>query len=113
MFDGQPKEVLIYRAADGTRPFAEWRDNLNDRAALARIQTRLDRLEEGNPGDYKSIGSGLYELRIKFGAGYRVYFAFNGLQIVLLLCGGTKKTQQADIEAARTYWKDHQERETA
>ncbi len=84
---------------------------LRDRQAVARIDARVTRLEAGNPGDYKSLGDGIYELRIDYGPGYRIYFAFSGQQIVLLLCGGDKTTQQSDIRAANKYWKEFQERQ--
>ncbi|NOT62807.1 MAG: type II toxin-antitoxin system RelE/ParE family toxin [Acidobacteria bacterium] len=110
MFDGQPKETIFYETVDGVRPFEEWADGLRDRQALARIEKRLIRLSAGNPGDYKSVGAGVYELRIDHGPGYRLYFSFSGQQIVLLLCGGVKATQAADITAAHDYWQDFQER---
>ena len=111
MFDGQPKETLIYRTTSNACPLEEWLSDLRDRQVLARIEKRLIRLRAGNPGDYKSVGSGVYELRLDFGPGYRVYFAFSGQQIVLLLCGGDKATQAADIVNAYAYWVDFQERE--
>lgn len=110
MFDGQPKEIIFYQTADGARPCEEWLEDLRDRQAEARIQKRLIRLRAGNPGDFKTVGSGVYELRIDYGPGYRVYFAFAEQQLVLLLCGGDKSTQAADIEAAQKYWKDFKER---
>ena len=103
MFDGQPKAVTIYEQPDGSRPFEEWFDSLRDRRAQTRIDARIARLAVGNPGDFKSLGEGLYELRIDHGPGYRLYFAFAGKQIVLLLCGGDKKTQPSDIATARGY----------
>lgn len=80
--------------------FAKWLSKLNDRNARARIQVRIDRLTLGNPGDVKRVGHGVSEMRIDYGPGYRVYFAQRGKIIVLLLSGGTKKSQQADIERA-------------
>ena len=112
VFDGQPKEIVIYATADGAEPFTKWLDKLRDAKARARIVTRLDRLrEQGNSGDYKEVG-GVYELRIDYGPGYRLYLNFAGRQIVVLLCGGDKGTQDADIKRALKYWQDHQERET-
>jgi putative addiction module killer protein len=73
---------------------------LRDRAAFARITTRLARAELGNLGDHKGIGSGVMEMLIDFGPGYRVNYAFDGATVVLLLIGGDKRTQQRDIEAA-------------
>jgi len=83
---------------------------LRDRRVVARIDARVTRLQIGNPGDYKSLGGGVYELRIDLGPGYRIYFAFSERQIVLLLCGGDKSTQTSDIQTAIKYWKEFQER---
>lgn len=75
-----------------------------------RIRRRLDRVEIGNYGDYKPLGDGVYELKLHFGSGYRVYFAEYDEIIVILLCGGDKSTQSKDIEIAKTYWKELLER---
>ncbi len=110
MFDGLPKELVLYETADGKRPLDEWRESLRDRQTRAVIVKRLQRLERGNPGDYKTVGSGVYELRIDFGPGYRLYFTFADQRIVLLLTGGDKSTQTADIKNACAYWEDYQKR---
>ena len=108
MFAGQPTEVVIYKTADGAEPFSKWLDKLRDARARARIEARLDRLRvQGNPGDYKETG-GVYELRIDYGPGYRLYLAFAGRRVVLLLCGGDKSTQDADLKRALKYWRDYQ-----
>lgn len=83
-----------------TDEFQAWLRNLRDDRAVARIATRIRRLEQGNPGDAKSLGSGLLEMRVDCGPGYRVYYVRRGAVIVLLLCGGDKRTQQRDIERA-------------
>jgi len=83
-----------------TDRFARWLDDLSDIRARARVQARLDRLAEGNPGDVKPIGEGVSELRIDYGPGYRVYFSARGRTIVILLAGGTKRTQPQDIKVA-------------
>ena len=83
-----------------TRQFARWLDDLADLRGRARIQARLDRLAEGNPGDVKPVGEGVSELRIDHGPGYRVYYCARGDTIVILLAGGTKRTQPRDIEVA-------------
>ena len=80
--------------------FGRWLSKLADRQARARIQVRIDRLAIGNPGDTKSVGDGVNELRIDYGPGYRLYFMRRGPIVIVLLCGGTKKTQQADIRRA-------------
>jgi putative addiction module killer protein len=84
-----------------TAGFDAWLRNLRDRHAAARVQARIDRLAVGNPGDVKPIGSGISEMRIDYGPGYRVYFMRRGAVIVVLLCGGDKTTQQADIQEAK------------
>jgi putative addiction module killer protein len=86
---------------------------LRDGKARARIQIRLERVQLGNPGDAQSVGAGVWELRIDYGPGYRVYYAQSGVQTLLLLGGGDKTTQQADIRRAQAAWKDYQQRRTA
>lgn len=81
--------------------FDRWLDGLRDRRAKARIEVRLRRLSLGNPGDVKSVGDGILELRIDHGPGYRVYFMRRGVLLVLLLCGGDKSSQQKDIAQAK------------
>jgi len=83
-----------------TAEFAQWLDGLRDMKARARVQARLDRMAEGNPGDVKPVGEGVSELRIDFGPGYRVYFKPRGHEIIILLAGGDKKTQANDIKVA-------------
>jgi len=83
-----------------TDEFAKWLDGLRDIKSRARVQARLDRMAEGNPGDVKPVGEGVSELRIDFGPGYRVYFKSRGRELIILLAGGDKKTQANDIKAA-------------
>jgi putative addiction module killer protein len=83
-----------------TEVFDVWFDGLRDRMAKRRIQARIDRLAMGNPGDWKSAGSPVVEMRIDHGPGYRVYYVQKGAVLVILLCGGDKSTQEADIRAA-------------
>ena len=89
--------------------FERWLIGLKDRQARLRVQSRVDRLSEGNPGDVKPVGSGISELRIDFGPGYRVYFMKHGLLVIVLLAGGDKRTQQADIKRAIKIAKDWKE----
>ena len=84
-----------------TEIFADWLDNLRDSRARTRIIARLDRMEMGNFGDVRPVGGGVNELRIHYGPGYRVYFVRRGPAVVILLCGGDKKTQHADIAKAK------------
>jgi len=83
-----------------TELFDSWFEGLSDRKARARIQMRVDRAEEGNLGDCEPVGKGVSEMRIHYGAGYGVYFKQHGRDLVILLAGGDKSTQQADIKAA-------------
>ncbi|MDD5153703.1 MAG: type II toxin-antitoxin system RelE/ParE family toxin [Desulfovibrionales bacterium] len=83
-----------------TEIFAKWIDELHDIRARARILVRIERLADGNPGDVKSVGEGVSELRIDYGPGYRVYFKKQGQKVVILLDGGDKHTQTKDIKTA-------------
>ena len=103
-------EIKIYADAQGYAPFEQWLNQLPDRLARANIRARLTRLEAGNFGDCKPIAEGVWELRIDWGPGYRVYYAQAGKRLVLLLAGGDKRTQQADISAALANWHDWQQR---
>ncbi len=85
-------------------------NHLSDRQAIARITTRIERLKRGAFGDYKPLKEGVWELRIDYGAGYRLYYSMVGKTIVLLLCGGDKRKQKADIERAVNYLKDYKRR---
>jgi putative addiction module killer protein len=83
-----------------TEVFAAWFDALKDRRARLRIQVRIDRLAHGNPGQCRALRAGVHELKIDHGPGYRVYYAQRGHKLVILLCGGDKRTQRKDIDAA-------------
>jgi putative addiction module killer protein len=83
-----------------TETFAQWLDGLRDVRARARVQVRIERLAAGNAGDVEPVGEGVSELRIDYGPGYRVYFKGHGHEVVILLAGGDKRTQSADIKAA-------------
>jgi putative addiction module killer protein len=85
-----------------TREFATWLHRLKDPNAVARIVARIRRMEQGNPGDSRGVGKGVLEMRIDYGPGYRIYYTHRGVRIVILLCGGDKRTQAEDIKQART-----------
>jgi len=84
-----------------TEEFSGWLQRLKDANAAARIIGRIRRMEMGNPGDTRSVGQGVLEMRIDYGPGYRIYYVRRGAQIVILLCGGDKRTQQQDIKRAQ------------
>ncbi len=108
--EAAPKELLTYEATDGKRPFDKWLYSLKDKATIARIVSRLERVADGNLGDVKPVGDGVSELRLMFGSGYRVYFAQEGDTFILLLCGGDKDSQDKDIKTAKMYWVDYRRR---
>jgi putative addiction module killer protein len=84
-----------------TQEFSAWLHRLTDANAVARIVARIRRMEKGNPGDTNSVGHGILEMRVDYGPGYRIYYLLRGAQIVTLLCGGDKRTQQRDIKRAQ------------
>ena len=102
--------VEIYQNKQGRRPFEAWVNRLRDQRAQTAVENRIRRFSLGNLGDYKPIGEGICELRIDIGPGYRVYFRRIGQTIILLLCGGDKRSQRRDIERAKQFWNDYQER---
>ncbi|HMV85897.1 MAG TPA: type II toxin-antitoxin system RelE/ParE family toxin [Blastocatellia bacterium] len=106
----QPKEIEYYQTQEGDCPFRDWFAALKDRMAQMRIDARLARLRGGNPGDVKAVGGGVSELRVDYGPGYRVYIAMADNTLVVLLCGGDKRTQAADIKQAKKFWADYQQR---
>jgi putative addiction module killer protein len=108
--EAQPREIRRYITIGGKVPFAAWFDSLKDVKTQTIVLKRLDRVALGNLGDHRSVGSGVYELRIDYGSGYRIYFGQVNSVIVLLLCGGDKGTQDQDIVDAKEYWKDYGER---
>jgi putative addiction module killer protein len=104
------RRVEFYVAPNGTIPFLEWLSSLSDAHVRARVRVRIDRIALGNFGFCASVGEGVSELKIDTGPGYRVYFGQKGTQLVVLLCGGTKKHQQRDISLAKEYWKEYRDR---
>lgn len=102
--------VLRYINESGHEVVTEWLLSLNDKQARARIEARFFRLATGNFGDCKPLRDGVWELRIDWGAGYRVYYAQVGNAIVVLLCGGDKRKQDADIDRATQYLADFKRR---
>jgi putative addiction module killer protein len=83
-----------------TEHYSQWLDNLFDTKVRARIQARIERLAWGNPGDSKSVGEKVFEMRVDSGPGYRIYYTKKGVKLVILLIGGNKSTQSRDIKIA-------------
>lgn len=104
-------EIEVYKTASGKQPFNNWLNKTKDIYTKAKILSRLDRLKLGNFGDCKALDGGIYELRIHYGSGMRVYYAKKGAKIILLLCGGNKGSQKRDIKRAKLYLEDYKTKE--
>ena len=104
-------KIRHYLTVSGRDPYQQWLDKLKDLKGRVAIQRRIDRLTDGNFGDHKFCQDGVWELRFDFGPGYRVYYTLEGKTIVLLLCGGSKRTQAEDVKEAVRYWRDYQRRQ--
>lgn len=102
--------VVIYESESGDCPFRLWLDSVGDSLILQRIRMRILRIEEGNLGDHKYLGEDVYELRMTFGGGIRIYFGIYNNKVVLLLTGGNKNSQQRDIKKARSLWQNFLEK---
>ncbi len=100
------REVLHY-VFNGKDVFGAWLNGLKDISGRAIILRRLDRVEEGHFGDHRSIGGGVWDIRIHYGPGYRVYYGEDGPRVVLLLCGGDKGTQKKEIRKAQALWAEY------
>jgi putative addiction module killer protein len=101
--------IVEYETASGESPFGRWFDNLNAPAA-AKVTTALIRIGQGNTSNVESVGAGVYENKIDFGPGYRLYFGFDGKELVVLVGGGSKKQQSKEIEIAKTHWQEYKQR---
>lgn len=102
--------VRHYQTGDGKVPYQLWFEAIADHGVQAAVLARINRLRLGAFGDWKAVGDGVFELRVHHGAGLRVYFGRSGLQVIILLVGGTKRTQRSDIRVAKEYWHDYQAR---
>ena len=100
-------EIEVYETRSGKRPFDVWLKKIKETYTRARIYSRLERLQLNNFGDCKALGDEIYELKIHCGAGIRVYYSKIKNKIVLLLCGGDKRSQKKDIKKAKRYLKDY------
>jgi len=105
--DVKAKTITIYETASGEAPFSEWFDSLKDRRVKTTIDARLTRVRRGNLGTCRDLKSGLWELKIDLGPGYRIYFGLYGETVVVLLHGGDKSTQTRDIEMAHEFWAEY------
>ncbi|MBF0502553.1 MAG: type II toxin-antitoxin system RelE/ParE family toxin [Candidatus Riflebacteria bacterium] len=102
--------VLNYVLPNGQQPIEDWLVALKDAKGRAKIRARINRIRSGNPGNFKMVESGILEMKLDFGPGYRIYYAKVGDKIILLLCGGDKITQNEDIKKATEYLNDYKRR---
>jgi putative addiction module killer protein len=104
--EAKPRKIEIYLTASSSAPYLDWLGDYKGQKIHGVILNRIDRVKNGNLGDSRSVGDGVFELRIDVGPGYRIYFGQDGDSVVLLH-GGTKKTQDKDIKIAKEYWEDY------
>lgn len=104
------KTVLHFLTASGRCPFQAWAESLKSKTVTAAVAARINRMRSGTLGDWKSVGGGVFELRVDLGPGYRVYFGRDGETVVILLSGGEKRSQTSDIKRAKEYWSDYEKR---
>lgn len=97
-------KIEYFKDSSGRSPFLEWLEKLKDQKGRAKVRIQIDRLERGNFGRCRSLGGGLHESKINYGPGYRVYFGMAGSHVIIVLGGGTKKGQSADIKTAMGNW---------
>jgi putative addiction module killer protein len=109
--EATPKRVIVYTTINTKEPFTDWLNDLRDVMGRKRVLARVSRLQQGNYGDCEPVGEGISELRMFFGPGYRVYFGERSNDIVVLLCGGDKDSQDKDIEQAKAYWQEYLSRD--
>jgi putative addiction module killer protein len=104
-----PKLILFYETADGKVPVSDWLDDLRgrDKTTYDRIINFIDRVEAGNESNFKPEGDGVSALKMDFGPGYRIYFGQDGNELVILLIGGDKSTQENDLKKAKEHWSDY------
>ncbi|MDP2951362.1 MAG: type II toxin-antitoxin system RelE/ParE family toxin [bacterium] len=101
-----PTKLLTYKDKNGREPFEEWLDSLSDQKTQSIILNRLNRVSLGNFGDCRNLGQGIYEFRIHYGSGFRIYFGMIEKLVIILLLAGAKKSQKQDITKAKEYWQD-------
>ncbi|NBV06890.1 MAG: type II toxin-antitoxin system RelE/ParE family toxin [Proteobacteria bacterium] len=101
-----PRSISYYKSRNNKMPFMDWISNL-DPSTKEVVYERIEKVKVGYFGDYKNLGDGVFELRINFGSGYRIYYAVNGKDIILLLCAGNKDTQSRDVKKAKFFWEEY------
>ena len=105
--EAEKHEVFYYKTRDGKVPFLDWLYSLKNKITRAKIRVQIDRVAAGNFGDHHSVGNGVWELRMNYGPGFRIYYGLAGRKIILILLGGDKKSQEKDIKLAKKCWEDY------
>ncbi len=103
------RTIIVYADGNGKEPVTDWLETFKDKRMRTRILRRINRIEQGIFGDHRHImgGEGVWEIRLDFGPGYRLYYAEDGVTVVLLICAGEKKSQNRDIKKAISCWRDY------
>lgn len=101
------RKVVVLRSSGGFSPFEDWLESLRDTSLVRAVYARLTRIRDGNFGDHKSVGDGVFEIRIHKGPGLRVYYGLEGSSLVVLLGGGEKNSQVHDIQRAKQLWRSY------
>jgi putative addiction module killer protein len=109
----ETKQVKLYKTHEGKVPYKEWVGNLGSGKTRGRVAARIAKARLGGLGKCKPVGGGVTELILDFGPGYRIYVGQEGARVIILLCGGDKSTQEADIQRAKKYWADYETRKKA
>ena len=110
MMEAIPRDIQRYVTSDGSIPFDDGISSLRSLKTQAKVDARLQRVALGNLGNVRFVGEGVYELKIDYGPGYRIYFGQVDTIVILLLCGGDKSSQNQDITIAKQYWEEYKER---
>ncbi len=105
----RPRHIVFLRLDDGTSPFEDWLDDLRDSYLSQSVDARITRIRDGNFGDHKGVGDGVFELRIAKGPGLRVYYGLDGADLVVLIGGGDKSSQEKDILQAKALWRKYKD----
>ncbi len=105
--EASARELIMLETQEGDVPFEKWLENLKSKAFQVAVDARLTRVADGNFGDHKSVGEGVFELRIPKGPGLRIYYGLDGPRLVVLIGGGDKSSQKKDIRNAQKLWKEY------
>lgn len=103
----KPRHVTFYKSKQGKEPCKEWLQGITDKRILGRVLSRIDKAKHGNFGVHRNLKDGIWELKMDIGGAIRIYFGIENDEIILLLAGGNKRTQQKDIETAKERWQKH------